>query len=257
MKSTIPFKINIYFSKFCVGHIVPCIIPLNKKQLEYLQHIPPYYDYIKIVGYVRSGHWCVEHCYSNAGELTSKQFDELMYESYHCGEWLINKINDNMNKILDFSNLTESEQKKIKKLYEDKTNIQLLETIFGEDFTDNRPKTWTELKKELKIFNREICLNYPSDIIKLPQKYLDKVEAYFKLQILIDYSYGGNITDAEASFYDRENFWGIICNEHTGALVVSPIEGCKVFPAFHTQKQADKFISYSENKELVRQFYQS
>lgn len=135
---------------------------------------------------------------------------------------------------------------------EGKTNI--LVSLFGEENLQPKPKikTWADIE-EIKDSHKSMVgylLNFSNDI-----ELNKKLAATFQIKLLIELGYGGIVTDEEWRNYKRERFWGVECEEHTGSLVITPIEGVRAFPSFHTQQQAEEFMSYPENVELVKQYH--
>lgn len=156
-----------------------------------------------------------------------------------------------MTPIIDFKDLNEDKQLIIKNLYIKEENKKIFETLFGKKFYDNRPKTWSELKDKDKFYfvsalKQHTSLNFPDDVS------FEKTLSFLKLQIIISLGYGGNIKSNEYSYYEHDTFYGIVADEHTGNPQIIPINGFRVFPAFHTREDAEDFLSYNENKELLK-----
>ena len=130
--------------------------------------------------------------------------------------------------------------------------------LFGKENLQPKPKIriWEDVEKKYQYYNDQcesLCKHLYDDVID-DNKIRNKLIATYKIAKLIEFGYGGIITEKEWEDYNRESFWGIECYEYTGSLVVTPIEGVRVFPSFHTQQQAEEFMSYPENVELVKQY---
>lgn len=78
--------------------------------------------------------------------------------------------------------------------------------------------------------------------------------ALLKIRKLIDVAYGGN-----PKFDDKldqcKEFWFISFREESHELFVQKGYGCIDQVAFHTEEQAEDFISHPSNRCLIRDFY--
>lgn len=114
------------------------------------------------------------------------------------------------------------------------------------------PKTWSQLKGcnvEILAIVKEIEKYKP-----LGESINKSVLALLKIRQLIEVGYGGNITNEEWNDNKIEKF-----------IIVSTKEGFKVdhrfkfrafrHIAFHTAEQANDFLAYLENVQLIRDFY--
>ena len=80
--------------------------------------------------------------------------------------------------------------------------------------------------------------------------------ATYKIAKLIELGYGGMVTDEEWKNKDITK-WIVVPNDDNGKLIIvdtwhNSKRGCI---AFHTQQQAKEFMSYPENRTLVKQYY--
>lgn len=124
------------------------------------------------------------------------------------------------------------------------------------------PKTWSELvdsKKYTKEVDKVDVLHWyggNAPIIKF-------AIAIFKIHHLIEFGYGGNVTDKEWRD-DELKKWYFIPNKQyppdkgndMWEIVYSVNYERKCHIAFHTNKQAEEFLSYPENVQLLRDYFQ-
>lgn len=172
-----------------------------------------------------------------------------------------------------FEKLTEEEKKKIRKIYKDMKDepslayaneyaekCEWLETYFGKENLQPKPKikTWKDMKEEYML-NADTGTSY---IIDMDKKFYSKklaLKSLATLQIakLIELGYGGMITDEEWKDGSNLKYCIIYSPAHNDSKI--NIIGCsgaiKHFIAFHTKQQAKEFMSYSENRKLVEQYY--
>ena len=116
------------------------------------------------------------------------------------------------------------------------------------------PKTWSELIKDNEILlmgratsdkmYEETEFGYPIE---------KSASALLKIHQLIEFSYGGNVTNEEwidddwkyvIGYYSDEKEFPIITVTHTKYLI-----------AFHRMEQAKEFLSYPENIKLLQDYY--
>lgn len=126
------------------------------------------------------------------------------------------------------------------------------------------PKTWEEISKvgsniDFDDYSLE-CFNLRGgsyDGHYSTSKGKDPIEkaalAILKIHQLIEKGYGGNITKDE---------WKSTCSIYTIEYIPRserPIQICnyKIYSpiAFHTKEQAEEFLSYSENIQLIKDYY--
>lgn len=160
-----------------------------------------------------------------------------------------------------FEKFTAEEKEKVRRAYQ---TLKLLKT----DLTDYYSGKFTELETLFGEENLQYDLKIRTvkDIDELYEKWPsteldDKVEemcsAATQISKLIEFGYGGVVTDTE---------WEECINEGTGVytIVWNPLyksfhikceSEYKCFLAFHTMQQAQDFMSYQENIELLRQYY--
>lgn len=118
------------------------------------------------------------------------------------------------------------------------------------------PKTWNELvasKKYKRIVNKIGILHSYMDVTPIEKS----VKAFLKIHQLIEAGYGGNITSEEWDNDNIEKWYFTVYNRYNSIFI--PIRSqCyseKHFIAFHTKQQAEEFISYLENIQLLEDYF--
>lgn len=137
--------------------------------------------------------------------------------------------------------------------------ITQLEWIFDKDNLQPKPKirTWKDVKEEYML-RADTETSYIIDIDKklYSEKLVLKALATLQIAKLIELGYGGMITDEEWRDENTEK-WSVL-NHNFGDFDIVNVTirfGWKSFISFHTKQQAQEFISYSENVELIKQYY--
>lgn len=118
-------------------------------------------------------------------------------------------------------------------------------------------KTWNKLSnKDTSRINGIIqCVEYGVDnVLNVIEK---SAFALLKIYKLIDIAYGGNITNEE---WNNQNTKYLICPSHNGKnynfiIINTTFFTDKNHIAFHTEKQAKEFLSYSENVQLLKDYF--
>lgn len=125
------------------------------------------------------------------------------------------------------------------------------------------PKTWSELVKHIQpILYAEIshksdghytsvsedCGNTPIEKSAL---------ALLKINQLIEVGYGGNITNEEWVAQGCRK-WVIVSDSNDGNFIVVTTRDSymRKNPAFHTEEQAEEFLSKPENVKLLKDYFQ-
>lgn len=131
-----------------------------------------------------------------------------------------------------------------------------LESIFGKENLQSNIRTWTDvaiynpkLWDDINTLGKAIasCPNVDNKLYK-------KLIATIQIQKLIKIRYGGVVTPEE---WDDQwiEIW-FIRNDPAGNLIIdSSFSAWHRFVSFHTKEQAQEFISYPENLELLKDFY--
>lgn len=125
------------------------------------------------------------------------------------------------------------------------------------------PKTWSELEVESNDFYRleHFGTNTYSTIDgKTPIE--KSALALLKIYQLIEIGYGGNVTDQEWRD-DKRRKWYFVPNDSYSPndgnemwdITFSEIYYAKRPFAFHTKKQVEEFLSYTENVQLLKDYF--
>lgn len=123
-----------------------------------------------------------------------------------------------------------------------------------------------ELKNEA-LFKFKPLIPSEEEIDKCPIG--KSIKALVKINALIKHGYGGNITDNEwkdwridkyiivpyTSYKEVNGIFIDILSPWKFKIIVENAQECKTPIAFHTIEQAKEFMKYSENTELVKDYY--
>lgn len=116
------------------------------------------------------------------------------------------------------------------------------------------PKTWSELynSSDCTIYNLSKIDNVGC-VIDIIGKPIEKSSlALLKIHQLIEVGYGGNNIDKTKEFYS------ISYDTQDKKFIVRKYEGIiydNFITSFHTHKQAEEFISYPENIQLLKDYF--
>ena len=130
---------------------------------------------------------------------------------------------------------------------------ETLITLYGKENLQPKPKipkTWDDVKNAYpKTYGNENIELFPYHEFAWDIKLTHKNIATLKISKLIELGYGGMVNEEEC-----EDGWEItpIQNE---LVIQHSFTADKPFVFFHTQQQAEEFMSYPENVELIRQYY--
>lgn len=116
------------------------------------------------------------------------------------------------------------------------------------------PKTWSELEK------LSICDSYilgkgigEVDFTSVGNTPIEKsVLALLKIHQLIEIGYGGNITNEEWKEHTKIKYTIDLKDKK---LICSYTYHFKSHIAFHTKEQAEEFLKYSENVQLLKDYF--
>lgn len=131
--------------------------------------------------------------------------------------------------------------------------------IWNKEANNKRPKTWNELENRNNeaTYNLSIIDKYGLNKEIVEPSPIEKAAlALLKIYQLIEVGYGGNITNEE---------WKTLSDKY---LLIPIIKDGKIYftinrtsyftdkchIAFHTQEQADEFLSHSENIQLLKDY---
>ena len=124
------------------------------------------------------------------------------------------------------------------------------------------PKTWSEYVKVKDIFTEcaEICSNNGKDESKtFTNSPIEKAAlALLKIHQLIEVGYGGNVSYEQCSELQYDNVYKIapIGTKDRVYFHIVEVEGESSMNhiMFHTKKQAEEFLSYPENIQLLKDY---
>lgn len=163
-----------------------------------------------------------------------------------------------------FEKLTEEEKKKLRQIYKDMKEepslayaheyaekCEWLEDYFGKENLQPKIKTWEDLEMEYGDFDWYIGGN-TSIVSGILTK---KVIATLKIAKLIELGYGGMVTEEEWMENGHNKGFYSIWADAKGKIECTLVYDSKEFIAFHTQQQAEEFLSYPKNVELLKQYY--
>lgn len=186
-----------------------------------------------------------------------------------------------------WDNFSEEKKEKIRNAYETSpTNAykRYLEQHYGKENLqpNSNIKTWVDIKKKYNItkeyaYNRYIgdepdccgrfifnsstfCMKIQPDSdtdFNIDSKIINKMLATAKISKIIEEGYGGMVTEEE--WKNAIEIWYIDFDKDNNPLVClrGLADSNKICPfiAFHTKQQAEEFMSYPENVELIRQYH--
>lgn len=172
-----------------------------------------------------------------------------------------------------FDKFTEEEKEIVRKYYSESINLAKngiieeerignyylktrFENLFGKENLQSKIKTWRDVEEYFTDIDLELgdiiesSINYSHCSIQL----ISKCIATLKISKLIELGYGGIMTEEE---WENTEFkkYGIICKPYNKELFIKDIWSEQCFISFHTKHQAEEFMSYPENLELVKQYF--
>lgn len=125
------------------------------------------------------------------------------------------------------------------------------------------PKTWSDYCKIIPPPTKNDYKDYPSTINSLTsiRKDITPIEksvlALLKIRQLIEFGYGGNLTNEEWLDDSCKYFPCPIIDNLKVKFVVGKssyfIDKCNI--TFHTEEQAEEFLSYDENIQLLKDYF--
>lgn len=142
-------------------------------------------------------------------------------------------------------------------------------TIFGkrnlisisgpEEQKPKTPKTWSEFVKTVKVAGLRAEINTIwGDVVYAGTCRDTLIEksalALLKIHQIIENGYGGNVSNEEWKDTNKLK-WYFLLNKGSFDLMCSLIYKDKRLIAFHTKEQAEEFLSYPENVQLLKDYF--
>lgn len=168
-------------------------------------------------------------------------------------------IEDIQNK--QWNELSPDMQESYKKIYQYDLTIPHINKCLVDNFGEHNlsapvVKTWRDIEEYYTSLDCQLdhAVKGLSSYEQCPIEFILKCSATLKIQKLIELGYGGTLTDAEEK--ELKTKYAILPNKDRNDFDIIDYQyggGCAV--SFHTREQAAKFISYPENKKLLKQFY--
>lgn len=156
-----------------------------------------------------------------------------------------------------FDKFTEEEKEDIRHLYNGLETMQdrhiegVMNSLFGKENLQPKIRTWEdcqEMNEDSNFFMRI------DDNLELSDKVYFKCIATLQIAKLIELGYGGMITDEEWKNVNIKKY-SILYRPYTKELFIKDIWNEKCFISFHHKQQAEEFMSYPENIELIKQYF--
>lgn len=123
--------------------------------------------------------------------------------------------------------------------------------IWDKENNHKIPKTWNQYLIQFKI-DSEPTLWFDSDMNY--DKIGDSCSALFKIHKLIEVSYGGNITNKEWVSPNYANY-AISLHHHSKHFEILQNPADRHLVLFHTKAQAEEFLKYPENIQLLKDYF--
>lgn len=165
-----------------------------------------------------------------------------------------------------FSKFTEEEKKALRDFFKSSAQTYPLAKVFEQDdlIDPNRPvvEIWDDMENAYEEIDNNFVMYEESlyDIICDTNLY-GKLLATYQIHYLIEYGYGGVITNDEwkaaSTFKDENAVWSIY-TEYTPDGIQFKIDknyADPFFVSFHTKNQAERFLSHNENIKLIKEYY--
>lgn len=164
-----------------------------------------------------------------------------------------------------FEKLTKEEKQKLRDVYSilDKNNSEAriaeeYELIFGQENLQMLPniRTWKDMQKYKDFLYTEEEMNKLTSLCFIKTEYKNKIIATYKLYKIIKLGYGGIPNEEQCK---EDGAWQIIPyrDSYDKDFKLKIVYDFKTlsFVSFYEQEQAEMFMSYSENVELVKDYF--
>lgn len=114
------------------------------------------------------------------------------------------------------------------------------------------PKTWSDIPITSASYFIRTLPTKAFELTSIEKSAL----AFLKIYQLIEVGYGGNITNEEwKNDVDEHDIWTFYYDEIANKFFVILAEGYFNYITFHTKEQAKEFLSYSENIQLLKDYF--
>lgn len=111
------------------------------------------------------------------------------------------------------------------------------------------PKTWSDIKEEEKFQGNAAIVVNKEELIETP--IIKSTNALLKIHQLIEVGYGGNAIKTPDN-----NTICIIYDFHTNMFMVNVCSSLwRSHIIFHTKEQAEEFLKYPENIQLLKDYF--
>lgn len=114
------------------------------------------------------------------------------------------------------------------------------------------PKTWSDIKEEEKFQGNAAIVVNKEELIETP--IIKSTNALLKIHQLIEVGYGGNVTEEEWNRYCYPKYF-IEYNNESKIFKVMEFSYSRSHIAFHTKEQAEEFLKYPENIQLLKDYF--
>lgn len=119
-------------------------------------------------------------------------------------------------------------------------------------------KTWADVENLMGSKDRDTFSEFLSITASLPfiagNPVYRKLIATYRIAILISFGYGGIISDEEWEDSDVPKY-RILPVPNSDEVTGYYTYGHKTLIAFHTEEQMKEFMSYPENRDLIREYH--
>lgn len=125
-----------------------------------------------------------------------------------------------------------------------------------EEQKSKKSKTWSELVEQEKAHFYEANLCDCNELIDEYSPIEKSALALLKIHQLIEVGYGGNVTNDEwVNDIKENNLWSVYFDYYDNEFYPIFTAGHFTHVAFHTKEQAEEFLSYPENIQLLKDYF--
>ena len=126
-----------------------------------------------------------------------------------------------------------------------------------EELKPKTPKTWSDIKEEEKFQGNAAIVVNREELIETP--IIKSANALLKIHQLIEVGYGGNVTNEE---WRNSKLIKVIISRQELKEIGEDTPFTKLLTqftfshiAFHTKEQAEEFLKYPENVQLLKDYF--